>query len=210
MIHHAVRQIFTIVALSALLAVIGGCGNGNVTPTPGGLAVSSTVSQNTLTWSGVAESTYAVYRGTASGNEIAIASTSAASYIDTPPPASSGPWFYYVTAVKNGSESFASKEVSVIPPTLTIPTITVIVNGAGTTKFPNLTWTLPASVTGVTGYKIYRSTTSGAEAAPALGTATTASFADSTVTQGTTYFYRVTAIGTNGETLGSNEVSVTL
>lgn len=58
-------------------------------------------------------------------------------------------------------------------------------------------WPLKGGIAGtngitVTGYKIYRSTTSGAEAAPALATITDVnvlSYVDSAVTAGTTYFY---------------------
>ena len=60
-----------------------------------------------------------------------------------------------------------------------------------------LNWT--ASVVGpgvapVTGYNILRGTTAGGESTTPIGTATTTTFTDTTVTAGSTYFYAVTAM----------------
>lgn len=60
-----------------------------------------------------------------------------------------------------------------------------------------------------TGYNIYRSQTSGAEAAPALNPAliTSLSFVDSTVLGGQTYDYVVTAVNSSGvESVHSSEI----
>ena len=60
--------------------------------------------------------------------------------------------------------------------------------------------------TGATTYNVYRGTASGAETLYASGL-TSPAYTDQTVTNGTTYFYYVTAVGTGGESAGSPEVS---
>ena len=71
-----------------------------------------------------------------------------------------------------------------------------------------LAWTAPASTGGsqITGYRIYRGTTTGGEtllASVAVG----AGYTDTAVTNGTTYFYQVTARNAVGEGGRSTEAS---
>lgn len=202
-----IRHLLLIPALLLLLAPVGGCGNSNTSApsAPTGLAVSSTtVSQVNLSWTAVSGSVYIVYRGTASGAEVELPTGSTvATYTDTPPVTSTATtYYYYVTAIDaNRNESSASNEVAVVSPALTLGTV-----ASGSVA---LSWTVPASVSGVTGYNVYRSTASGSEATPALASPTTASYSDATVVHGTTYYYQVTAVGASGETLGSNEITAT-
>lgn len=67
-----------------------------------------------------------------------------------------------------------------------------------------LTW--QESATGVT-FNVYRGSAAGGEVLYASGV-TTLSYTDNVVTNGQTYFYFVTAVGTGGESGPSNEVSV--
>lgn len=63
---------------------------------------------------------------------------------------------------------------------------------------------------GFAGYNIYRSTVSGAEAAPALNGATpinALTFTDTTIVAGQQYFYIVTAVANGLESVHSAEVS---
>lgn len=67
-------------------------------------------------------------------------------------------------------------------------------------------WSPPAAQTGitVTGYKIYRATTAGAEGTTPYATITSAtvtSFTDTAVTAGKTYFYKMTSVGTCDSTV---------
>lgn len=64
------------------------------------------------------------------------------------------------------------------------------------------------AVTGTTGYNVKRSTIAGGpydKSVPVLGT----SYVDTTVTNGTTYYYVVTAVTADGESGNSNEASAT-
>jgi len=68
----------------------------------------------------------------------------------------------------------------------------------------NLSWT---ATSGATGYYVKRSTTSGSEAQ--LASVATTTYADTTVTNGTKYYYAVSAYNSYGASGNSNEVSAT-
>jgi fibronectin type 3 domain-containing protein len=75
-------------------------------------------------------------------------------------------------------------------------------------KGVSLTWSAPASNGGssITGYRIYRSTTSGGEIfLIAIGNVT--SYVDTTTAKGVRYYYNVTAINALGEGAHSSEAS---
>lgn len=74
-------------------------------------------------------------------------------------------------------------------------------NANAAPKTVKLSWTAPPAQTGLTltGYKVYRGTTSGGEGATAYATVTSGavvSFTDTAVTPGVSYFYRVTSTAT--------------
>jgi hypothetical protein len=69
-----------------------------------------------------------------------------------------------------------------------------------------LTWT---AATGATGYNIKRATTSGGPYAVIGTTAGATSYTDSTATNGTTYYYVVSANNTAGESSDSNQIGAT-
>lgn len=78
-------------------------------------------------------------------------------------------------------------------------------------KAVSLRWTAPAS-SDATGYRVYRATSPGVVAATgsSLGGASATSFTDSTVSNGTRYYYLVTAVDAAGnESPASNETSAT-
>ena len=74
-----------------------------------------------------------------------------------------------------------------------------------------LTWSPPASDGGsqVTSYKVYRSTSSGAETLLPTPTITGTTYTDATAANGTTYYYKVTAVNAVGEGPLSNEANAT-
>ncbi len=80
---------------------------------------------------------------------------------------------------------------------------------AGNTQV-QLSWNAPSDDGGsaITGYKIYRGTSSGNEVY--LTTVTGTSYTDAGVSNGQTYYYQVSAVNSDGEGAKSGEVSVTV
>jgi len=74
----------------------------------------------------------------------------------------------------------------------------------------SLSWSAPSSNGGssITGYNVYRGTSSGGETLLASGVAS-GTYIDKAVTNGTTYYYEVTAVNGVGEGSRSKEVSAT-
>ena len=174
--------------------------------TPGNASVS-------LSWpaplnNGSTITSYKVYRSTSSGGESFLNSTASGSFTDTT--VSNGTqYFYKVSAVNSVGEGTLSGEVSATPvvPAATVPAAPVISATAGDTTV-GLSWSAPATGgSPITGYKIYRSTTAGSELFLIANGST--AFTDTGRTNGTTYFYKVTAVNGIGEGLPSNEASAT-
>lgn len=101
--------------------------------------------------------------------------------------------------------------------------LTATVTQTGTGHSVNLTWTqgaVPAGATcpsgsgstAVTSNSVYRATTAGAEAKPALSvsSAPLTAYSDTAVTAGTTYFYKITATNCTSESAMSSELTVTI
>ena len=97
--------------------------------------------------------------------------------------------------------------VLVLRASATAPTAPTGVSAAAGNTQVSLTWAAPA---GAVTYNIYRSTTSGSEGSTPYRTGiTTTSFTDTGLTNGTTYYYQVTAVNLAGESPKSSEVSAT-
>jgi hypothetical protein len=116
-------------------------------------------------------------------------------------------YYYEITALTGTTESARSSEysantsgTSTAPPTPTGLTATA---GNGSVA---LAWTASA---GATSYSIYRGTASGGEGTTPVGTSTTNSFTDTGLTNGTTYYYKVSASNSAGTSALSSEVSAT-
>ena len=168
--------------------------------------------QATLSWiaptSGA--NTYNIYRGTASGQEsgapLATGVTSP-TYVDTDPALTPGQVYYYeVTAVLNGVEGAVSNEASATP-TSPVPASPTIYSAVSTNTQIALSW---SSVTYATTYNVYRGTTSGGESTtPVASGLSSLSYTDTGLTDGTTYFYTITAVGPGGTSPPSAEVAAT-
>ncbi|MCW3097789.1 MAG: Chitinase [Chthonomonadaceae bacterium] len=160
-----------------------------------------------LSWKRVSGATsYIVYRSTSSGNGYKLIGTpTGLNVVDTH--VFGGTTYYYaVTAVNARGESPKSAEVSAMPP---IPanapaTPANVVATAGNAKV-SLSWSL---VSGANSYIVYRSTTSG-NGYKLIGTPTGPNGVDTRVTNGTTYYYVVTAVNARGESPKSAQVSAT-
>ena len=161
---------------------------------------------------GAAITGYKIYRGTVPGGEtftgITVAGTS---HTDTGL-TNGTTYFYKVSAVNVVGEGSLSAEASATP---TAPVATVPGAPTGLTATPgngqvSLSWTAPASNGGsaISGYRIYRATVAGAESYTGI-TVTGTSYTNTGLTNGTTYYYKVSAENDVGEGSLSAEASAT-
>jgi serine protease AprX len=166
-----------------------------------------------LSWSepsngGAAISGYRIYRGTTSGAETLLTTVGAVSAFTDATAVNGTTYYYEVAAVNTVGEGPRSVERAATPRTVPgAPTLTAATAGSAQVT---LAWSAPASDGGaaVTGYRVYRGTTSGTKTLlTALGAVTT--YTDTSVVNGTTYFYEVSAVNTAGEGARSNERSAT-
>jgi hypothetical protein len=99
----------------------------------------------------------------------------------------------------------AAPPAAAAAPDAPVVTATAIVQGV------HLSWTAPAdNGSPITGYNISRSTTTGTETfLVSVGAAVTTYDDTAVVTDGTEYFYTVTAVNSDGESVASTEVSAT-
>jgi xyloglucan-specific exo-beta-1,4-glucanase len=203
----------------ALLAACGGGGGGSggsppppapVTRPGAPTAMTATAGNNqvSLSWSAVAGATsYNIYRSTTAGQQGSSVGTSAnTSFVDTTA-VNGTSYFYQVTAVNAGGEGSASTQSAGVTPTapVTLPAAPTGVSAMLSSGQVTVTW---AAVTGATSYNVYRSTVQGAPGTSVGSTATT-SFVDSTVVNGTTYYYQVTAVNSAGEGTPSTQATAT-
>ncbi len=177
-------------------------------PVPTNLTATAGDTQVSLSWSATSVATsYNVYRGSASGAEGAKAIGTSASTSYTDFFLSDGVTYYYkVAAVNSAGTSAQSSEASATPE----PPIPVIPTGLTATPGNAqvaLTWTVS---TGATTYNVYRATASGAEGSTAAATGiTAASYTDTGLTNGVTYFFKVAAVNGGGTSAQSTEASAT-
>jgi fibronectin type 3 domain-containing protein len=117
-------------------------------------------------------------------------------------------YYFTVTAVNAAGEGAQATEANATPLGAPgAPTNLSATRGNGQVA---LTWTAPASNGGsaITAYKLYRGTATNAETLiQTLGNVT--SYTDISLANGTTYFYKVTAVNTVGESALSIEASAT-
>ena len=183
---------------------------------PTNLVATGSNARVALSWSapssngGSSVTGYKVYRGTTSGSEALLTSVgTTTSYSDTA--VTNGTTYYYeVSAVNGVGEGAKSAEASATPATVTVPGAPTNLAATGSNARVALSWSAPSSNGGssVTGYKVYRGTTSGTETL-LTSVGTTTSYSDTAVTNGTTYYYEVSAVNGVGEGAKSAEASAT-
>ncbi len=178
-------------------------------PVPFGVVITPASGQIQLQWTFEEGATsYQVYRGTTPGGEGAtpLATVTSSSYTDSA--VTSGVTYYYeITALTAGTQSARSSESSAnTSGTGTAPATPAGLVATGGTASVALTWTASA---GATSYSIYRGTAPGAEGGTPAGTATSNSFTDTGLTNGTTYYYTITASNTAGTSAHSSEAHAT-
>jgi fibronectin type 3 domain-containing protein len=188
---------------------------------PGPPAVTATGGNGAvhLTWNAPANggstiSNYKIYKGTASGGETMLTTLGNVTSLDDTSVANGTTYYYKVSAVNGVGEGPLSSEASatpVAPPPPPPPTVPgpPAVTATGGNGVVHLTWNAPANGgSTISNYKIYKGTTSGSETVlTTLGNVT--SLDDTAVSNGTTYYYKVSAVNGVGEGPLSSEASAT-
>jgi len=176
----------------------------SATPGTGGISLRWTAPSSD---GGARITAYRVYRGTGNGATSLLATVGSAntSYTDTG--AVGGTTYSYaVTAVNAAGESPASNQLSATA--WSVPGAPTLTAAKGVKGGIALTWIAPASNggTAITGYRIYRGTTSGGEVLLATLANATA-YTDTAAPNGKTSYYQVAAVNVMGTGDRSNELS---
>jgi subtilisin-like proprotein convertase family protein len=191
----------------------------NVVSAPGAptaLTATASDSEVVLNWTapagngGAPITSYNIYQGTSSGGETLLHGTGTTGTTFTSTGLTDGTTYYFeVTAVNGVGESSLSNEVSATP--AVVPGAPTALTAAGGNAQVALAWAAPANTGGdpVLGYKIYQGTSSGGEALLTSTSTTATTFTSTGLTNGTTYYYDVTAVTLAGEGPVSNEASAT-
>jgi fibronectin type 3 domain-containing protein len=169
----------------------------------------SSNNRNFITWNTVSGATsYRVYWGTSPGvttGSNMLTPTTTPNYGHTG--VQGGYTYYYrVTAVNSNGESPLSAEVSAYVP-LALPSAPTGVSAVyqSSNNWNYITWN---AVSGATSYRVYWGTSPGVTTGSNMLTPTTTTdYGHSGVVRGYTYYYRVTAVSSNGESPLSGEAS---
>jgi len=172
----------------------------NLTATPGNATV-------TLTWTASTGATgYNVKRSTTSGGPYTqLAAPTSSGYTDSS--VINGVTYYYVVStLTSAGESANSAQVSATPNAQSMaPAAPTNLTATPGNAVVTLSWTASA---GATGYNVKRATTSGGPYTQ-LAAPSSNGYTDSSVTNGTTYYYVVSATNSTGESANSAQVSAT-
>jgi fibronectin type 3 domain-containing protein len=171
---------------------------------PENLSATAGSGQIQLNWNAVAGATeYRVFR-TTNG----MFGTTPTATVATPGYLNTGlmngtTYSYRVAAHNAGGDGPFSAVVSAVPGAT--PSAPTNLSASPGNAMVTLSWT---AVANATTYNVYRSTTTNGQANPPLTTGVnTPAFVDSPVTNGTAYFYKVTAVNAFGEGMRSTEVT---
>jgi len=174
---------------------------------PTGLAATAGNAQASLSWTATSgASSYHVKRSATSGSETQISAPTSNSYTDTGL-TNGTKYFYVVSAVNSGGESANSSEVSATPSApLTAPATPTGLHATGGNAQVSLSW---SASTSAASYNVKRSTANGGPYNTAVASPTVTNYTDTTVSNGTTYYYVVSAVNSAGQSANSAQASAT-
>jgi len=159
-----------------------------------------------LTWNAVEGATsYRIYRSTSRGSGYSLlGTTTATSYTNTG--AKAGTTYYYRVKACNDAglspySNIVSGQSKSVAPKLSAPVVKI--GHSASSGKPMLTWN---AVSSATSYKVYRATSQNGTYS-LLGTVTATSYTNTGAKAGTTYYYKVKAVNSAGESAYSNIVS---
>jgi len=173
---------------------------------PTGLSATAGNQQVSLTWTASnGASSYHVKRGTQTGGPYTqVAAPTMASDTDTGL-TNGTPYYYVVSAVSSAGESTNSSEVSATPSAGSLPAVpTGLTATAGNTQV-TLSWNASS---GASSYRVKRGTTSGGPYTQVAAPTATGD-TDTGLTNGTPYYYVVSAVNSVGESANSSQVNAT-
>ncbi|GMK37673.1 hypothetical protein PCCS19_07270 [Paenibacillus sp. CCS19] len=176
---------------------------------PTGVTATAGNAQAVLTWAASTGATsYNVKRATTSGGPYTTIATGVAGTTYTNTSLTNGTTYYYVvSAVNSAGESANSTQVSATPTApVTAPAAPTDVMAAAGNGQATLTWT---ASTGATSYNVKRATTSGGPYTTVATGVTGTTYTNTGLTNGTTYYYVVSAVNSAGESANSTQVSAT-
>ena len=169
-----------------------------IPPVPVGLQASGGISQVSLSWSASNTATsYNVKRSTVSGGGSQGYTTIASlvfntAYTDTS--VVNGTTYYYVVSAVNSAGQSANSSQASAEPVLPVPSAPVLSAAAGDTEVL-LSWT---AGTAAASYNVKRATGSAGPYTTIASGVTTTSYTDTSVSNGTTYYYVVAAVNASG------------
>jgi len=178
-------------------------------PAPILMGVGST-GQVALTWSSVAgASTYNLYRSSGSSSGLYQVGLTATTFTDTGL-TNTNTYTYIVYAVSSAGQGTASNSVAITPGGAAVTAPVVYASAVSGQTYIYLNWTIP---NGTNTFDLYRGTTAGGEGATpykvGLSVLSGSNYQDTGLTLGTTYYYKVAAVGPAGEGPLSNETNAT-
>jgi cellulose 1,4-beta-cellobiosidase len=187
--------------------------SGGGTPTapsaPAGLTATAGNAQVTLSWAATSGATgYNVKRATTSGGPYTTVASgvTATSYTNTGL-TNGTPYYYVVSAVNSAGESVNSTQVTATPQaTATVPAAPAGLTATAGNAQVTLSW---AATSGATGYNVKRATTSGGPYTTVASGVTATSYTNTGLTNGTPYYYVVSAVNSAGESTNSTQVTAT-
>ena len=168
----------------------------NLVATPGNAQVS-------LSWTAVAgASSYQVWRSTTSGSGYTQVGTPSGTSFNNGS-LTNGTMYYYVVRAVSGATVTANSNEASARPVAVMPTPLNLSATPGNQSV-SLTWD---AVPGASNYKIKRGTSTGNYNTTQTISATNTSYTWGSLTNGTTYYFVVTATGNSTESANSNEVN---
>jgi hypothetical protein len=220
--HELLHQLVLILLVCLFVFEIVGCAGGlksggtgtttTIPAAPTGVMATAGNAQVAIAWMASSTATsYHVKRGTASGGPFTqVSAPTSTTFTDTGL-TNGTTYFYVVSALNSAGESANSTAASAKPtapsqppPPQAPPIPTALVATAGNAQV-SLAWAISS---GATSYHVKRSTTTGGPYTQ-VSAPTTNSFTNTGLTNGTKYFYVVSALNASGESANSAEANAT-
>lgn len=175
---------------------------------PSGVHATASNAQIALSWSASARATsYVLKRGTISGGPYTQIGTAPSTFYTDTGLTNGTPYYYVVVAVNSAGQSAPSAEATATPDAaVTVPPVPAgLLASAGNAQV-GLTWTVSTSASS---YHIKRATVSGGPFTVIATPTFSASYIDTGLANGTSYYYVVSALNLAGESSNSTQVSAT-